>query len=188
MKYIVFSFALALFIFSLFGFTPSGSTSKTPTPEATEEVQLLIEADEGPIEFIGFEVNEARFNPNADRPAALNIMSSLDFKNISGGRLEVRYPRLTLKINGVEWTDLASTDFQIGRLQAGAVQGIELQSLLIVRRATDEQKEILETIKQGMPVDLEISGTIQVYPQGKEQTLNVTITLNEIVLPGEWER
>jgi hypothetical protein len=191
MKYLLAGFTVLL-ITAAWAESRSGAQqvrTRTPTPEATEEANVLtIEADEGPLEFTDYHVNEARFNPNPEKPAALNIMASLHFQNTSRERLEVRSPRFALKINGVEWTNLTSTDFQIGRLQPGAGQGIELQSLLIIRKATEEQEPILEDIKAGLPVDLEITGTILVYPQGKEQTLEVTITLEKVILPSEWLR
>ena len=147
---------------------------------------LTIVADAGAIEFTHYQVNEARFNPSVENPAALNIMASLTFHNSSGERLEVRYPRFTMTINGVLWGELGSTDFQIGRLQPDATQTIELQSLLLIRRMTAEQEPVVMAIRQGEPVTLESCGTMLVYPGGQETTLNLTVTLTDIRLPGEW--
>jgi hypothetical protein len=171
--------------------TPAQTEAPTEEAEATEEPEEAtaeITADEGPLAFLGYQVNEARFNPSPENPAALNIMASMDFQNTSDERLEVRSPRFTMTINGVEWPDLASTDFQIGRLQAGASQAIELQSLLLLRRATPEQQEVIDDILAGEPVTLEITGTILVFPGGEETSLNATFLLEDITLPNDWAR
>ena len=155
------------------------------TPCPTEESK---EGD-GTILALGdFTANEARFNPSAENPKALIMMFSLTFTNMTGERLDVRYPRLTLTINGVEWGELASTDFQIGRLQPHASQTIELQSLTLHKRLTEEQLPIWTAILNQEPLDLIVTGTIQVFPGGDEQTLTVEKQVEDLALPAAWQR
>jgi hypothetical protein len=154
--------------------------------EAEAEESLSIAADSELLLITDYHVNEARFNPSVENPAALTIMSSLSFENASGDRLAVRFPRLRLEIDGVVWTDLASTDFQIGRLQANSSQTIELQSLLLMGQVTEEQQPIIEKIKNGEAVNLSILGTILIFPNDVETTVNIEIHLDNVVLSGAW--
>ena len=147
-----------------------------------------IHSDSDLLPFTDFHVNEARFNPSVENPAALTIMSSITFRNDSGDRLAVRFPRLSLEINGVFWTELASTDFQIGRLQANSSQTIELQSLLLMKRVAEEQQAVVEAIQVGEAVDIHISGTILIFPNGEETVVNLDIVQEDLVLPSEWLR
>lgn len=172
----------------------AGAACSPPPPTALNDIAgtadsaetLTIVADDTPIAFTHYQVNEARFNPGVENPAALTIMASLTFHNTSGERLEVRHPRFSMTINGVDWGELASTDFQIGRMQPDATQTIELQSLLLTRRMTEAQAPVVQAIQQGEPVTLVVSGTILVFPGGEETMLNVTVTLADTRLPGEW--
>lgn len=154
----------------------------------TAKVQSRSHPGAAFLAFGDLTANEARFNPDADDPKALVMMFSLTFINMTGDRLEVRYPRLTLTINGVEWSELTSTDFQIGRLQADASQTIELQSMTLHKKLTDEQRPVWEAILNQEPLDLDITGTIQVFPNDEEQTLTIGKHLEDVELPSEWER
>ena len=155
--------------------------------EKTESV-AQIHNDSELLTFTDFHVNEARFNPSATNPVALTIMSSVTFLNASGERLDVRFPRFKLDINGVYWTDLASTDFQIGRLQANGSQTIELQSLLLMKNATEKQQPVVDAIKSGEALAIHISGTILIFPSGNETVVNLDIVQENLVLPSEWLR
>ena len=68
---------------------------------AKTESVAQIQADSDLLTFTDFHVNEARFNPSVRNPVALTIMSSTTFLNASGERLDVRFPRFKLDINGV---------------------------------------------------------------------------------------
>ena len=155
--------------------------------DKTESV-AQIRGDSDLLTFTDFHVNEARFNPSVENPAALTIMSSTTFLNASGDRLDVRFPRLKLNINGVYWTELASTDFQIGRLQANGSQTIELQSLMLMKNVAENQLPVVEAIKAGEALDIHISGTILIFPNGNETVVNLDIAQENLVLPGEWLR
>ena len=102
--------------------------------------------------------------------------------------LDVRFPRLKLNINGVYWTELASTDFQIGRLQANGSQTIELQSLMLMKNVAENQLPVVEAIKAGEALDIHISGTILIFPDGNETVVNLDITQEKLVLPSAWLR
>ena len=147
-----------------------------------------IQADSDLLTFTGFHVNEARFSPSVSNPVALTIMSSTTFLNASGERLAVRFPRLKLDINGVYWTDLASTDFQIGRLQANGSQTIELQSLLLMKNVSELQQPVVAAIQAGEALSIRISGTILIFPDGDETVVNLDIAQENLVLPSEWLR
>ena len=155
-------------------------------PAETGAEALHIVGDSDLLTFTDFHFNEARFNPSAESPVALNIMSSTTFHNASGERLAVRFPRFKLEINGVHWTDLASTDFQIGRLQANASQTIELQSLLLMKNVSEEQQPVLEAIQGGEALSVRISGTILIFPDSQETVVNLDIAGENIILPSAW--
>ena len=155
-----------------------------PAEKGAKAAQIVSDSDLLP--FTDFHFNEARFNPSAENPVALTIMSSTTFHNASGERLDVRFPRFKLEINGVYWTDLASTDFQIGRLQANATQTIELQSLLLMKNISEDQKPALEAILAGETLHIHISGTILIFPNGNETVVNLDIIQENLVLPSEW--
>ena len=155
---------------------------------AKTESVAQIHSDSDLLTFTDFHVNEARFNPSVGNPVALTIMSSTTFLNASGDRLDVRFPRFKLDINGVYWTDLASTDFQIGRLQANGSQTIELQSLLLMKNISEKQQPVVEAIQAGEALDIHISGTILIFPDGDETIVNLDIAQEDLVLPGEWLR
>lgn len=145
-----------------------------------------IQSDSDLLLFTDFHVNEARFNPSVENPAALTIMSSTTFQNASGDRLDVRFPRFTLEINGVDWTDLASTDFQIGRLQANASQTIELQSLMLMKNVSEDQQPVVEAIQAGEALSIRVSGTILIFPNGNETVVNLDIAQERLVMPSKW--
>ena len=155
-----------------------------PAEPAAKAVRIVSDSDLLP--FTDFHFNEARFNPTVEDPAALAIMSSTTFHNASGERLAVRFPRFKLQINGVHWTDLASTDFQIGRLQANASQTIELQSLLLMKNVSEEQQPVLAAIQAGEAPSIHINGTILIFPNGEGTVVNLDIAGEKLVLPGAW--
>ena len=161
-------------------------TTTVPLPDAADAPAVQITADESVLAFLDYQVNEARFNPSVEAPTAVNIMASMTFQNTSAERLEVKFPRFAMDINDVFWSDLASTDFQIGRLQPGAQQTIELQSLLLLARATPEQLAVIEAIVGAERVDLRISGTVLIFPGGEEITVEAEFLLDDVQLPGEW--
>ena len=158
----------------------------SPRDAPEKESTLRIQSDSELLPFTDFHVNEARFNPSVEEPVALTIMSSTTFRNDSGARLAVRFPRLSLEINGIYWTELASTDFQMGRLQTKASLTIELQSLLLMKKIAEEQQPIVEAIQAGEAVDIRISGTILIFPNDEETVVNLDITEENIVLPSAW--
>ena len=86
------------------------------------------------------------------------------------------------------WTDLASTDFQIGRLQANGSQTIELQSLLLMKNISEKQQPVVEAIRAGEALSIRISGTILIFPDGDETVVNLDIAQENLVLPSEWLR
>lgn len=158
-------------------------------PAADDSASVArIQSDSDLLPLTDFHVNEARFNPSVENAAAFTVMSSITFHNASGERLAVRFPRLKLEINGVYWTDLASTDFQIGRLQANASQTIELQSLMLLKNVSEKQQLVLEAIQAGEALSIHISGTILIFPNGNETVVNLDIVQEHIVLPSEWLR
>ena len=155
---------------------------------AKTESVAQIHSDSDLLTFTDFHVNEARFNPSVRNPVALTIMSSTTFLNASDDRLDVRFPRFKLDINGVYWTDLASTDFQIGRLQANGSLTIELQSLLLMKNISEKQQPVVEAIQAGEALDIHISGTILIFPDGDETVVNLDIAQEDLILPSEWLR
>ena len=158
--------------------------------EAAKTVSVAqISSDSDLLTFTDFHVNEARFNPSVANPVALTIMSSTTFLNASGDRLDVRFPRFKLDINGVFWTTLASTDFQIGRLQANSSQTIELQSLLLMKNISETQQPVVEAIQAGEALDIRISGTILIFsPDLDDTVVNLDIAQEDLILPGGWLR
>jgi len=178
--------SLSLIIQLLTGCSAVRTLLSLDKPAETGVKAVRIVSDSDLLPFTDFHFNEARFNPTVENPAALTIMSSATFRNASGERLAVRFPRFKLEINGVYWTDLASTDFQIGRLQANASQTIELQSLLLMKNVSEEQQPVLKAIQAGEALSIHISGTILIFPNGNETVVNLDIAGENLVLPGEW--
>ena len=178
--------ALSLFILLLSACSAVQALLIRDKPAEKGARAVRIVSDSALLPLTDFHFNEARFNPSAENSAALTIMSSATFNNASGQRLDVRFPRLKLEINGVFWTDLASTDFQIGRLQPNASQTIELQSLLLMKNVSEEQQPLVEAIQAGEALSFHISGTILIFPNGNETVVNLDITQENLVLPSEW--
>ena len=179
-------FCLSLYILLLTGCSAVRALLYPDMLAETGAKAVRIVSDSDLLPFTDFHFNEARFNPSVGNPAALTIMSSATFYNASGERLAVRFPRFKLEINGVYWTDLASTDFQIGRLQANASLTIELQSLLLMKNVSEEQRPVLEAIQAGDALSIRISGTILIFPDGNETVVNLDIAGENLVLPSEW--
>ncbi len=153
------------------------------TPASHLETATQEAGDAAPLEFINVEPFDVRFNPNPAKPFVVIMNFTLFFKNKLNTTLDVRSPKFQLSIEDVPWGNLTSTDFQMGKLQANARQGIVLQSLLIISKATDAQKAVLECVKVKAPVDLDLTGTIDAYPNDTQQTLTVHLVTKQVVLP-----
>ena len=171
---------------------PDETAEATISPEVTQEATAIpeetAEATEfslEPLAFLDFEPYDLSFNPNPEAPFAVIMNFTLFFHNVSGQTLEVRRPLFHLEIEGIDWTELASTDFAMGRVQIDATQGIALQSLLILRNADEAQLAVLECVRLGYPVDLALTGTIETYPNDVLQTLNVEMLVEDVVIAGE---
>ena len=149
------------------------------TTEATEEATQEADA---PIHYLSFTPTDIHFNPTVDAPFAVITVYSLVFRNQLGTALHFEHPRFELAINGVEWGTLVSTDSQTGQLLGHASYGIALQNLLIVAKATPEQQAILGCLKTHQPVDLTLTGSLEVFPDGNKQSVPVTLFSRQIVL------
>lgn len=169
------------------GEAPMSTASATVTASATMQatVEVTAEATQGvnaPIQYVSFTPTDIRFNPNREKPFALITVYSLIFKSQMGSSLHIEKPQFQLAINKVPWGVLASTDFQTGDLMPYATQGIVLQNLLIIAKATPDQQVILECLKAHQPVDLTLTGTLDAFPDGSKQSVGVTLTTRQIVL------
>ena len=161
--------------------TAAAVMTTEPTMAATiPSVATASAAD--PLQLISFLPTDIRFNPNPDKPVALVIVFSLIFKNQLNDALHVEAPRFQLAINGVNWGALSSTDFQTGQLAAGAEQSIVLQSLTIISQAKAEQQPVFACLRTHQPVDLTLSGTINVFPGGVKQIITATLVTSQIVV------
>jgi hypothetical protein len=152
----------------------------TPEVVATEETAPEWETSEV-IKFINLEPFDLKFNPNPDKPFAVVMNFTLFFENQLSSSLEVRKPQFQMSIEGVPWGDLASTDFQMGQIQGKSTHGIVLQSLTLIKKATPEQLAVLECIKANQPVQIELTGTLDIYPEGEKQTISVDMTVADLV-------
>ncbi len=177
--------ALSLFILLLSSCSAMQALLIRDKPAEKGARMVRIASDSALLPLTDFHVNEARFNPSVKNPVALTIMSSTTFLNAGGERLDVRIPRFKLDINGVFWTDLASTDFQIGRLQANGSHTIELQSLLLMKNISEKQQPVVEAIQAGEALSIHISDTILIFPDGVETVVNLDIAQENLVLPSE---
>ncbi len=74
----------------------------------------------------------------------------------------------------------------MGRVQAKATHGIALQNLMLIRNATPEQLAILGCIAEHQPVNALLEGTIDIYPDGELQTIEIEIPIEALVF-GEAE-
>jgi hypothetical protein len=162
-------------------------STETPAPDSTPEVTLeptvVGEQDlDAPIHFETFVSTDVNFNPDKENPVVVVIVFSLIFQNQLNEAIDVRAPKFQLAMDGVSWGDIASTDFQMGQLLANATHGIVLQSLTFVNNTTDEQKQVLDCIENERPVDLTLTGTIEVYVDGEQQTINVNVTSPDVII------
>lgn len=180
LKFAFLSPALALVIM---GCSPTPALPAAAGTAAPAPASAMPTAE---LRFVALDVHQAFFNPDKANPVFLNMMSSFEFVNQHPANLEIKYPEFKLTINGIPWTDLVSTDFQIGRLPPQATQSIELQSVLYMNKLTPAQKDVLELIKAGQPVDLKLSGTIEVYPNGQKKILDVEFMVDKVVLSESW--
>lgn len=155
--------------------TPAATASMQPTSLATQDANA-------PLRFNAFLPTDVKFNPDNQNPVALIMVFSVASQNETAADLDVKHPHFKLAIDDIPWGDIASTDFQQGRLPANGTLDIVLQSLTIVRKTNDAQKAVLECIKTGQPVDLELTGTISVYPGGNEQILSIRLLAKQVVI------
>lgn len=148
------------------------------TPEVTAEATETVEL---PIRYLELEPFDLRFNPNAEAPFAVVMNYTLFFENTLPRSLDVRRPAFTLEIEGVDFGELASTDFAMGRIQGGAEFGIVLQHLTLLNRASDGQKQVLECIRLGQPVNVTVRGQLETYPEEDVVIVPVEIMAIEVV-------
>jgi hypothetical protein len=158
---------------------PTEAATGEPTLESTAEATQDANA---PIQYVSFTPTDIHFNPNQDKPFALITVYSLIFQSQLSNSLHIEKPQFELAINGVPWGTLASTDFRTGQLLPHATQGIVLQNLTIISKTTPAQQAILDCLKMYQPVDLTLAGTIDAYPNGKKQSVAVTLTTRQVVL------
>jgi hypothetical protein len=149
------------------------------TPEVTAEAtETGVEA---PIHYLELEPFDLRFNPNAEAPFAVVMNYTLFFENTLPRSLDVRRPQFTLEIEGVDFGDMASTDFAMGQIQGGAEFGIVLQHLTLLNRASEGQKQVLECIRLGQPVDVTVRGQLESYPEEDVVIVPVEMTVADVV-------
>lgn len=158
--------------------TAEATDAAALTPEATPEVTPSGDAPLVPVSFVPTDIH---FNPSAEAPFALITVYSLVFQSQSAGVLHIEKPHFQLAIDGVPWGELVSTDFQTGQLMPHATQGIVLQNLTIIAKSTPEQQRILECLKAGQSVDVTLTGTLDAYPNGVKQAVDLTLTTPQVV-------
>ena len=155
----------------------------TAGPEATAEATVVaVQEDDAPLHFNTFLPTDVKFNPDTKNPVVVIMVFSLVFQNQLNQSIDLRAPKFKLAIDSVDWGDIASTDFQMGQLLANATQGIVLQSLTFANKTTDAQKTVLDCIENQRPVDLTLSGTIQVTVGDQEQTIEVELTSPDVII------
>lgn len=157
----------------------AAATLLSPTPAATS---LATQDATAPLQLTSFLPTDIRFNPNPEKPVALVMVFSLIFRNQQADMLHVEAPRFRLAIDGIDWGELSSTDFQTGQLSANAEQSIVLQSLFITPKANADQQAVLTCLRTFQPVDLTLSGTINVFPGGTKQIISATLLTPGIVV------
>jgi len=161
--------------------TPIAET--TASPEATAEATVIgIQQSDAPIHFDTFLPTDVKFNPDTKNPVVVIMVFSLVFQNQIDQTVELRAPKFKLAIDGIEWGDIASTDFQMGQLRAHGTQGIVLQSLTFVNKTTDAQKAVLPCIENLHPVDLTLTGTIEATVGDQQQTIEVELTSPNVII------
>lgn len=157
-----------------------------PVQPATPEMSATLPAtmpavatsEQGAIlRFIAFEPTDIKFNPSAEKPVVVVIVFSLVFENELNETIRIENPQFELSIEGVSWGKIASTDFQVGQMLANATQGIVLQSLTIMAKATDAQKAVLECLKNKHPVTLTLTGTMDVTRNGEKQKAQASLSI-----------
>ncbi len=172
-------------------FTPSCALAAPMTPEPTAAATspaksaatpFATQMADAPLRFTEFLIGDIKFNPDVNNPFAIVMVFTLVFANQEKSSLEVQHPQFQLSIEGVPWGDLASTDFQMGRLQSGSSMGIVLQNLTILSKTTEAQKAVLECLKTSRPVDVGLTGTLEAYPGGNRQIVSVSLLLKQVVL------
>lgn len=160
------------------------AATNAPTTEATLAATENISGISAgaPLRFVSFLPTDIRFNPDPDKPVALVIVFSLIFDNQLAEQVHIAAPRFQLAINDVPWGMLSSTDFQTGQLSGHAEQGIVLQSLTIISKTMPEQQAVLACLKAHVPLDLTLTGTLDVYPGGVKQSVAVHLVTPQIVV------
>ncbi len=155
----------------------------TSTAEATAEATVIgVQQDDVAIHFNTFLPTDVKFNPDTKNPVVVIMVFSLVFENQLDQSIELRAPKFKLAIDGVDWGDIASTDFQMGQLRAHGTQGIVLQSLTFVNKTSDAQKAVLDCIENEQPVDLTLSGTIETTANDQQQTIKIEVTSPDVII------
>lgn len=161
----------------------TATAESTSAPEATAEATVTgVQQDDATIHFNTFLPTDVKFNPDTKNPVVVIMVFSLVFNNQLDQSIALRAPKFKLAIEGVEWGDIASTDFQMGQLRAHGTQGIVLQSLTFVNKTSDAQKTVLDCIENEKPVDLTLSGTIEATVGDQEQTIAVEATSPDVII------
>ncbi len=163
--------------------TPTASLTLTPTitpsPAPTQTPDVTVE----PLSAIQIEPFDVHFNPKREKAFAVVMNFTLSLQNNLPQDLKAKNPAFELTLGGVEWGELVSTDFRMGVIQARGTYGIVLQTLLLMKNATDAQKAVLDCIKAGAPVDVRVHGTIITMPGSTEMPLDIDLTAEGLVLP-----
>lgn len=154
------------------------------TPATTATLATTLPSTSAPtpipgavLRFISFEPTDIKFNPSVDKPVVVVIVFSLVFENELNTAIRIDNPQFELSIEGVSWGKIASTDFQTGQLTANATQGIVLQSLTIMAKATDAQKVVLDCLKNKHPVTLTLTGTMDVTVNSEKQKVQASLSI-----------
>lgn len=171
------------------GVLEAGEATPEATPEITAETAAveatatpIIPRTEPPLQFVGFEPYDLRFNPNAENPFALIMNFTLDIANPSQTwAIQLRRPRFELLIETIAWGELASTDFQIGTLPAGGMLGIALQNLTLLNRVNDQQREVITCLQQRKAVDLRVIGHIEANVNGEWVAVEADLEYPDVV-------
>ncbi len=162
---------------------PEATAETTASPEATAEATVIgMQQDDAAIHFNTFLPTDIKFNPDTKNPVVVIMVFSLVFQSQLDQSVELRTPKFKLAIEGVDWGDIASTDFQMGQLRAHGTQGIVLQSLTFVNKTNDAQKALLDCIENERPVDLTLTGTIDATIGDQQQIIEVEVTSPNVII------
>lgn len=110
----------------------------------------------------GLKILHATFVPDAQNPTAFNLTASLTIANNGSQPLDVREPDFQIHLDGVPFGDLASTDFQTGRIEPHSTLTIELQKTVMLRFTNNDIENVLARIKHQQAVGVLVSGHVTV--------------------------